>query len=131
MSHNHPAAEHRKHPYWRGAAIFAFVAGAAILVNWIWLFASGNVPELDGQPVTTWVRIITEIATALLLLAAGYGLSAGTAWARKVYLVAVGALLFAVVHAVAIYGQKGDVGMVVLALLLAIVAFFFAMRAEE
>ncbi|MBN8996659.1 MAG: hypothetical protein J0H63_05800 [Rhizobiales bacterium] len=131
MSHNHPAAEHRKHPYWRGAAIFAVIAGAAILINWIYLFATNNVPELDGQPVTTWVRIITEVATAVLLLAAGYGLAAGAPWARKVYLIAVGALLFAVVHAVAIYGQKGDLGMVVLALLLAVIAFFFAMRSEE
>jgi len=131
VSHNHPAAEHRKHPYWRGAAIFAVIAGAAILINWIYLFATNNVPELDGQPVTTWVRIITEVATAVLLLAAGYGLAAGAPWARKVYLIAVGALLFAVVHAVAIYGQKGDLGMVVLALLLAVIAFFFAMRSEE
>lgn len=131
MIHYDRQADHRRHPNWRGAAIFAIVAGAAILINWIWLFASGNVPELQIQPVTTWVRIITEFATAILLLAAGVGIAVGAPWARKVYLVAVGALLFAVVHAVAIYGQTGEPIMVVAALGLAVLAFFFAMRAEE
>jgi hypothetical protein len=36
-----------------------------------------------------------------------------------------------VVHAVAIYGQKGQAVMVIVALALAVIAFFFAMRAEE
>jgi hypothetical protein len=131
MIHYDRQADHRRHPNWRGAAIFAVVAGAAILLNWIYLFATGGVPELQEQPVTTWVRIVTEFATAVLLLAAGIGLAAAAPWARKVYLVAAGALLFAVVHAVAIYGQKGQAVMVILSLVLAVVAFFFAMRAEE
>ena len=125
------AAEHRRHPNWRGAALFAVIAGAAILINWIYLFATGNVSELQAQPVTAWVRIITELATAALLLAAGIGLAVAAPWARKLYLVAAGALLFAVVHAVAVYGQAGQVVMVIIALALAVIAFFFAMRAEE
>jgi hypothetical protein len=131
MTHYDRAADHRRHPYWRGAAIFAIVAGAAILINWIYLLATGNVPELQEQPVTTWVRIVTELATAVLLLAAGIGLVAAASWARKIYLIAAGALLFAVIHAVAIYGQKGQTVMVIVALALAVIAFFFAMRAEE
>jgi hypothetical protein len=125
------ATEHRRHPNWRGASFFAVIAGAAILINWIYLFATGNVPELQEQPVTTWVRIVTELATAALLLAAGIGLAAAAPWARKLYLIAAGALLFAVVHAVAVYGQAGQVVMVIVALALAVIAFFFAMRAEE
>jgi hypothetical protein len=131
MSQFDRAAEHRRHPHWRGAAFFAVIAGAAILINWIYLFATGNVPELQVQPLTTWVRIVTELATAALLLAAGIGLAAAAPWARKLYLIAAGALLFAVVHAVAIYGQAGQVVMVIIALALAVIAFFFAMRAEE
>jgi hypothetical protein len=130
MTHEH-AGRMIAHPYWRGAATFAILAGAAIIAIWLYLFASGGVPELQVQPAATWTRIVTEIITALLLLAAGFGLLTRQRWARRVYLIAVGALLFAVVHAVATYGERGQIGMVLFFLALAIVSVFFAIRAEE
>ncbi len=131
MTHHERAAPKIVHPYWRGAGAFAVITGAVMLAVWVYLFATGGIPQLQGDPVGTWVRIGTECITALLLIAAGWGVLTHQPWGRRLYLVAVGALLFAVVHAIATYGARGQVGMVMLFLGLAVVSVFFAMRAEE
>jgi hypothetical protein len=119
------------HPFWRGAAGFAILVGAAMLVIWAYLLATGGVPELAVRPFDTWMHIGAEVLTALLLLAAGLALIARQSWARKAYLVAIGALLFTVIHAFAFYGERGDVAMVVFFVILAVFAIFFALRVEE
>lgn len=131
MTHHEHAGPKIVHPYWRGAATFAIVTGIVILAVWVYLFATGGVPELQVEPVATWVRIGTEVVTAILLLAAGWGVLTHQAWGRRLYLIAIGALLFAVVHEMATYGQRGQTGMVLLFFALAVVSVFFAIRAEE
>lgn len=119
------------HPFWRGAATFAILVGVAMLAVWAYLLSTGGVPELAIRPLDTWIHIAAEVLTALLLLAAGLALITRQSWARKAYLVAIGALLFTVIHAFAFYGERGNVAMVVFFLILAVFGVFFAIRAEE
>ncbi|HMN85580.1 MAG TPA: hypothetical protein PKA74_06290 [Bauldia sp.] len=119
------------HPFWRGAAAYGIIVGVAMIAVWAWLIATGGYPELDTAPLTAWIHLATEIATALILIVAGFALLAHRAWARKAYLVAIGALLFAVVNAVAFYGERGDIPLVIFFVVLAILGVFFAIRAEE
>ena len=118
-------------PLMRGAARFAIIVGIALIAIWAWLLVTGDVPDLDTDPLAMWFHIAGEIVTALALIAAGWGLLTGATWARKLHILASGMLLVVVIHAVAWYGERGDVWMVVAFLVLAVLAVFFAIRAEE
>ena len=131
MARNHAVNRADLHPFWRGAAAFGIVVGIAIAAVWAWLIGSGGYPELDTAPLSAWIHLLTELATAAILIVAGFALLAHKAWARKAYLVAIGALLFAVVNAVAFYGERGNIPLVIFFVLLAVLGVFFAIRAEE
>lgn len=118
-------------PYARGAGRFAMIVGFIIILWWAWLLVTDDVPDLYTRPVAMWFHIAGEVTTAAILIIAGYGMLAATTWARKLYLVATGMLLLVVIHAVAWYGSHGDFPMVVLFCILAVLAVFFALRAEE
>jgi len=131
MARNSVANGGELHPFWRGAAAFGIVVGIAMAAVWAWLIGSGGYPELDTAPLSAWIHLLTELATAAILIVAGFALLAHKTWARKAYLVAIGALLFAVINAVAFYGERGNVPLVIFFILLAVLGVFFAIRAEE
>jgi hypothetical protein len=118
-------------PLARSAGRFAILVGVAMIVIWAYLLITDDVPDLDTQPVSMWFHIAGEVATALVLIVSGWGLITGASWARKLYLLATGMLLLAVINAVAWYGDRGDIWMVVAFIVFAVVAVFFAIRAEE
>lgn len=119
------------HPHSRSAGAFGIIAGIAMLLLWVWFVISGNTDSLEPQSLGTWFHIAGEVATALLLIGAGWGLLTGASWARKLFLLANGMLLLAMLHAIAWYGDRGEVGMVVAVLIVGVLAVFFAIRAEE
>ena len=52
-------------------------------------------------------------------------------WARKAYFVGIGALFIAVINAIAYYGDRGYIGLVIFFIAVAVAGVFFAMRVEE
>jgi len=118
-------------PYARGAGRFAVIVGIAMILLWAWLLINDDVPDLDTRPLAMWFHIIGEVATGIVLIVAGWGLLTAAIWARRLYLVAIGMLLLAVVHAIAWYGGRGEFWMVVAMVVLAVLGVFFALRAEE
>ena len=131
MARDAHAAPPILHPFWKGAAVFAIVVGIAMIALWAWLLMTGGYPELDATPLSAWIHLAAEAATAAILIVAGLALVAHRSWARKAYLVAIGALLFAVINAVAFYGERGNMPLVVFFIVIAILGVFFALRAEE
>ncbi len=129
MSNNQPAQP--LGPYTRGAGRFGIIVGIAMILLWAWLLITDDVPDLDTRPLTMWFHIAGEVATAVVLIVAGWGLITGTAWARRLYLLAIGMLLLVVIHAVAWYGGRGEIWMVIAFVILAILGVFFALRSEE
>lgn len=119
------------YPDWREAASFAIAVGIVMLAIWAYMLATNAVPELDIRPLSTWLHIAGEVVTALLLIAAGIGLLRHSVWGRRLYIFATAALLLEIIHAVGFYGERGDIAMVLLFLLIALAAIFFALRAEE
>lgn len=124
------AAKPVLHPYWRGAAAFAIIVAAAMLLLLVWQLLRG-VPEFATMPLPTWSHVIGQAVTAVLLLIAGFALIAQKSWSRNAYLVGIGALLLSVINAVAFYGARSDIGLVIFFIALAVAGVFFALRAEE
>ena len=119
------------HPYARQSAMFGILAGLAILLVWLSRSATGGVPELWDSMLQTKLHVLIQLFTGLFLVFAGWALWVGRSWAYKVFILANGMLIIAVINAVSWYGDRGEMGFVLFFLAVAILAVFFVMRAEE
>ncbi|HET7715887.1 MAG TPA: hypothetical protein VFK86_09685 [Bauldia sp.] len=119
------------HRYARQSAVFGIAVGIAMLLIWLYLIATNNVPELWGSELETKLHVVGEILTALALIVSGWALWTGKSWAWRAFLLANGMLLIAVINAISWYGDRGEMGFVYFFVAVAIAAVFFVMRAEE
>jgi hypothetical protein len=87
---------------------FALAVGMSIIAWWAVVFATGQVPEMAGAPVQLAFHVAAEIATALVLIAAGAGMALRRAWGRTVCLVGLGMLLYTVVGSPGAFAQTGQ-----------------------
>jgi hypothetical protein len=107
------------------ASIFALVTGAAMIGQWALFLATGQVPELETEPLRIRFHLAGEFVTALALLAGGIALLTGQAWAGWLYPLAIGMLLYTVMVSPGYFAEKRQwafVGMFAVILLLALVS---------
>ena len=83
----------------RFSAVYALAAGICIPVLWIYILISGILPKVHSEPTAAVFLIVSELATAAFLLASGIGLLLKQIWAQKLWYLAMGMLLYAVVLA--------------------------------
>ncbi len=101
---------------------YGIVVGLMMVVMWVFLLASGQVPELQTEPLSIYAHLVAEFATAILLVVAGIGLLKNSQRAKKTYLVAVGMLVYSVVVSPGYYAQRGEWAFVVMFGIILIVA---------
>jgi hypothetical protein len=107
------------------ASVFALVVGIGMIGQWIFFLATDQVPELRTEPLRIRFHLAAEFATAIALLVGGIALLTDQAWARWVYLLALGMLLYTLIVSPGYFAQKGQwafVGMFAVVLLLALVS---------
>ena len=79
-----------------------------------------------------WAAWFTDSAwVGLILIFAGWALWTARSWAYKLFILANGMLIIAVINAVSWYGDRGEMGFVLFFVALAVASVFFVMRAEE
>jgi hypothetical protein len=107
------------------AAVFALVVGTGMIGQWLLFLITGQVPELQTEPLRIRFHLAAEFATALALLIGGLALLTDQAWGRWFYLLATGMLLYTVIVSPGYFAEKGQwafVGMFASVLLLALVS---------
>lgn len=107
------------------AAVFALIVGVGMIGQWAMFLATGQVPELETEPLRVRFHLAGEFATAIALLAGGIALLTDQAWGRWFYLLALGMLLYTVIVSPGYFADKGQwalVGMFAVLLLLALVS---------
>jgi hypothetical protein len=107
------------------ASVFALVVGVGMIGQWIFFLATGQVPELETEPLRIRFHLAAEFATAIALLVGGIALLTGQPWGRWFYLLATGMLLYTVIVSPGYFAEKGQwvfVGMFATLLLLALVS---------
>lgn len=100
------------------AAGYAMVVGAGMLVWWAILLASGQVPEVETEPVRLAFHLVGEFTTGLLLVVGGVMLVRGVRLGRQITLVALGMLVYTVIVSPGYYGQLGQWAMVAMFMVL-------------
>jgi hypothetical protein len=105
------------------ASIFALVVGIGMIGQWLFFLASGQVPELEAEPLRIRFHLAGEFVTAVALLVAGTALLTGQAWAGWLYPVAMGMLLYTIIVSPGYFADRGQwafVGMFAVLLVLAL-----------
>ena len=92
----------------RAAAIYAIVVGLLMFGQWAMFLATGNVPELETEPVRIAFHLAGEFTTAGLLVAGGFGLLTLRKWGYHVFLLALGMLLYTIIVSPGYFGQLGQ-----------------------
>jgi hypothetical protein len=96
-----------------------------MLGQWAFFLAKGRVPELETEPIRIRFHLAAEFLTAVALIVGGLGLLVDSRWGLKVYLLALGMLLYTLVVSPGYFAQRGEwplVGMFAVVLVLALVS---------
>jgi len=96
------------------AAIFALVVGVGMLTQWTLSFVTKQIPELRTEPIRIAFHLAGEAITALLLVVGGLGLLAAVPWARTVFLISVGMLLYTAIVSPGYFAQRGKWGWLIM-----------------
>jgi len=91
----------------RFAAITAIIIGVVMLLQWGFFLLSGQVPELETEPVRIAFHLAAEAVTALSLILAGWLLIQGHPRGRELGLVAFGMLIYTVIVSPGYFAQQG------------------------
>jgi hypothetical protein len=98
----------------RHSIVYALLVGSGMLGMWGMLLATGQVPEVHSEPVRLGFHLAAEGMTGVALIVAGVALMRRRGWARSVYLLAVGMLLYTLVVSPGYYAQLGETVFVVM-----------------
>jgi hypothetical protein len=83
-----------------------------MLAQWSVFLLTGNVPELQTEPLRIAFHLAGEFTTAIGLVVSGIGLLRGRRWAARLYLLAAGMLLYTVIVSPGYFAQQGHWPMV-------------------
>lgn len=89
-------------------AVFALIIGLGILGQWGASAVRGQIPELKTEPARIAFHLAAEFTTALGLILAGAGLLFGWGWARDLFLVASGMLVYTSIVSPGYFVQMGQ-----------------------
>lgn len=76
-------------------------------IQWLFFLATGNVPELETEPLAIGFHLVAELATAVALILAGIGLLRRASRALPVTLLALGMLLYTVINSAGYFAEQG------------------------
>lgn len=95
----------------RISAIYAIVMGIALLTTWIQLLifdTDAQVAAWQAAPFQVSFLLLAEVMTGLALVLGGYGILAGRRWGPGLNFVALGMMLYTIVHSIGVFGQAGN-----------------------
>ncbi len=119
----------------KAASIFSLFCGIAMLAVWSILLATGQVPELQTQPLETIFLLVAEFLTAISLLMGGFALISRKKWGLRMDLAALGMLLYCVIFSIGVFGQQNNlpatIFFVVITILAAIFSTYFVREAAK
>jgi peptidoglycan/LPS O-acetylase OafA/YrhL len=103
----------------RVVAIYSVFIGLFMVGFWSMLLLTNQVPA-DQKPYAISFHLGGEFLTAILLIFSGVGIWLNRLWARSLSTLALGLLLYTVIVSPGYYAQLGNLPMVVMFIVLAI-----------
>jgi len=107
------------------AAWFGIAVGSLMIIQWGYFLGTGQVPELQVEPLRIYFHLASEFITAIGLLVSGIALRLNKPWGKTSYTIATGMLLYSVIVSPGYFAQQGQwapVGMFCVLLILALLS---------
>ena len=104
--------------------IYSLIIGTMMIMQWAFFIITGQVPELQTEPIRIAFHLVAEGVTALALILSGIGLLGNRTWGRNAAFIALGMLLYTSLVSPGYFAQQGSwplVGLFVVILALALV----------
>ncbi len=98
----------------KASGIFTILVGVSMVGMWGMLYCTGQIVELATKPVEISFHLVSELATAVLLIVGGYALLTGKAWAGRLWFLSMGMLLYSPLNANGYCTQMGAVPMTIM-----------------
>ena len=90
------------------SAWYSMVVGILMIIQWGFFLVSGQVPELQSEPIRIAFHLAAEFITAITLIMAGYLLNKRVTWAKHVALFAAGMLMYTTIVSPGYFAQLGQ-----------------------
>jgi len=90
------------------ASIYMLFVGCMIILLWIFLSSTNNVPEFESEAINISFHITAEIITAALLLISGIGMLQNKRWSKNLSFISLGALLYTIINSSGYYAQRSE-----------------------
>ena len=113
------------------SAWYSLAVGVLMLAQWGFFLATGQVSELQTEPVRIGLHLAAEAVTAVALIAAAVSLFGRRPWAPKLGLLANGMLFYTVLASPGYYAQQSEwllVGMFAALLILTLASTALLLR---
>jgi hypothetical protein len=91
----------------RFTGIYSIVVGVLMLAQWVFFILTGQVPELQTEPIRIGLHLAAEAVTALALILSGIGLLTRQAWGRSAAIFSLGMLMYTVIVSPGYFAQHG------------------------
>ena len=89
-------------------AVYAVLVGLGIAATWAVYFLTGSIFGIEPAPLGLGFHIAAELIAAVVMLAAAAGLAARKAWGPRLFFLAMGMLIYAVINSPGYYlGSPG------------------------
>lgn len=112
------------------AAIYAIIVGIGMIGQWTMSYVTRQIPELTTEPIRIRFHLAAEMLTAIALISSGIGLLISFAWAKNVFLIAMGMLFYTSIVSPGYFAQKGQwawLGMFSTIILLGVVSILWVL----
>ena len=106
------------------SAWYSMVVGILMIIQWGFFLASGQVPELQSEPIRIAFHLAAEFITAITLILAGYLLIKRIAWSKHVALIGAGMLMYTTIVSPGYFAQLGQWPIVIMFLVLIVLNGF-------
>ncbi len=115
-------------------AWYAIAVGVLMIGQWSFFLATGQVPELQTEPLGIAFHLVAEGVTAIALIGSGYSLLKEARWAREATFASLGMLTYTVLNSPGYFAEQGEwplVGMFGVLLILTLLSLGRLGRAAE
>lgn len=96
------------------AGIYSLIVGCSIILVWIFMLLSDNVPELSINPASIYFHIAAEVVMAVLLLISGFGLLYRLKWSVNLFILSSGFLIYSLINVSGYYINKENLAVIII-----------------
>jgi len=105
------------------ASAYSIFIGLSMFGMWSMFWITGNIPELETEPIRIVMHLAAEFVTAVLLIVGGIALLRGWRYGINLFQVSMGMLIYTLIQSPGYFAEQGEFVFVVMFAIFFLIAF--------